>query len=119
MNTGERIKQLRKERGLSAEYIAERINLSPSTIYRYENNEIASLKIDKLKQLADLLGTSASDLLGWSADGSVLSDFEQSLLSMLRQLNPEGQEKVSGYVSDLVASGRYIKNDSHGVVESA
>ena len=109
MNTGERIKQLRKERGYSAEFIAEKVNLSPSTIYRYENNEIASLKIDTLKQIADILGTSACDLLGWSTDDTELSNLEVSLLSMFRQLNNDGQEFVLHTVEGLIASNAYIK----------
>ena len=109
MNTGERIKHLRKELGYSAEYIAEKVNLSPSTIYRYENNEIASLKIDTLKQIADLLGTSASDLLGWSTEEAATSDAEQSLLSMFRQLNDDGQALVLHTVEGLIASNAYIK----------
>ena len=116
MNTGEKIKLLRKELGYSAEYIAEQIGVSPSTIYRYENNEIASMKIDKLKAIADLLHTNASNLLGWSSDNTI-KDVEIVLLTDFRQLNEEGQEKVSEYVRDLLASGRYIKNHKTGLVE--
>lgn len=118
MNTGEKIKLLRKEFGYSAEYIADQIGVSPSTIYRYENNEIASMKIDNLKAIADLLHTSASSLLGWSPDGFITED-EISLLSHFRQLNEEGQEKIVDYIHDLVASGRYIKTDQPKLVEEA
>lgn len=117
MNTGETIKHLRKQLGYSAEYIAEQIDVSPSTIYRYENNEIASMKIDKLKMIADILGTNACHLLGWySGDSESLSDSELILLNSFRQLNNEGQEKVCEYTSDLVASGRYIKSDQDEMV---
>lgn len=105
MNTGERIKQLRKERGFSAEYVAERIGVSPSTIYRYENNEIASMKIDKLKMIADLLGTDASNLLGWSADDFVISsDDELFILESFRKLNPENRKRILDYYK-FVLSG--------------
>ena len=109
MNTGERIKQLRKEKGLSAEYIAEMIGVSPSTIYRYENNDIASMKIDKLKMIADLLGTSASDLLGWSDDPSALSDAESFLLSSFRKMNEKDQGRVLGFVESILSESDYIK----------
>ena len=42
---------------------------------------------------------------------AALSAAEESLLSSYRTLNAEGQEKVSDYAADLVASGRYIKNN--------
>ena len=35
MNLGERIKQIRKARGLSAESIAKELGVSVSTVYRY------------------------------------------------------------------------------------
>ena len=40
MDIGERIKKRRKELGLSAEQIAEKLGVSPATIYRYESNDI-------------------------------------------------------------------------------
>lgn len=115
MNTGELIKYHRINLGLSAEALAEAIGVSPSTIYRYENNDIAHMGIDKLKKIADVLGTEASSLLGWTTFKSesqpgtklVLSQFESELLTQYRSLSSEGQEKLVEYARDLVASGRY------------
>lgn len=123
MNTGEKIKALRKDAGLSAEYIAEKIGVSPSTIYRYENNDIASLKIDKLKAIATILHTDASYLLGWQDDESSiepLSASEAELISILRDMNVDGQQKIIEYAKDLHASRLYIKaNSKDSVVETA
>lgn len=119
MNTGERIKQLRKERGFSAEYIAEKINVSPSTIYRYENNDIASLKIDKLKMIADLLGTSASGLLGWSDDDSGMTGSEQFLVDSFRKMTATDQGRVIGFVESILSDSQYIKTDIPDNIESA
>ena len=115
MNTGERIKALRKDAGISAEYIAEKIGVSPSTIYRYENNDIASMKIDKLKAIAKILHTDASYLLGWQdedSDTTPLTKAESSLLSIFRDLSVEGQQKILDYAKDLHASRLYIKANS-------
>ena len=40
MTTGERIKLQRKKLSMSAEQLAEKVNLSPATIYRYEKGDI-------------------------------------------------------------------------------
>ena len=131
MDIGERIKYIRKQRGFSAELIAEKIGVSPSTIYRYENNDISAMKIDKLKLLADFFGISACDLLGWYEDDPItvtvdpdvrsnddlLSASEQSLLNEYRQLNEEGQELAAKQIHVMVASGLYIKSDESDVVE--
>ena len=122
MNVGERIRIMRKNLGLSAEYIAEKIGVSPSTIYRYENNDIESMKIENLKMIADILGVKASLLLGWSNEEPVTAHItedrttpkEQALFDMFRQLNDDGQDKVCEYTSDLVASGRYSPDMGDG-----
>ena len=52
MSVGERLKRRRKELGMSAEAVAEKLGVSPSTVYRYESGEINKMGIDKLKPIA-------------------------------------------------------------------
>lgn len=66
MTTGERMKHRRKELGLSAEYVADKLGVSPSTIYRYENGDIEKQPGDILEPLAKILKTTPSFLMGWS-----------------------------------------------------
>lgn len=44
------------------------------------------------------------------ADFSSAQNEEQQLIELYRQLNPEGQEKVTDYADDLVNSGKYKKS---------
>lgn len=64
MNIGERIKQRRKELGLSVEYISEKLGKNRATVYRYENSDIEKLPYDVLEPLARLLETTPLWLLG-------------------------------------------------------
>lgn len=64
-NIGMRIKNRRKEIGMSAEKLAEIMNVSPTTIYRYESNFISNMGLDKLELLANALKTSPAYLMGW------------------------------------------------------
>ena len=111
MTTGERIKMLRKQKGISAESIAEKIGVSPSTIYRYENNDIASMKIDNLKSIAKILGVDASYLMGWQDLDTLasVSGSELRLIELSRNLNTEGLSRLLSYAEDIIASGRYNK----------
>lgn len=43
MTVGERLKRRRKELGMSAEAVAEKLGVSPSTVYRYENRRALNL----------------------------------------------------------------------------
>lgn len=65
MTTGERLKYRRKEIGLSAEKVAERLGVSPATIYRYEKGDIEKVPVDSLAALAKILHTTPAYLMGW------------------------------------------------------
>ena len=65
MTTGERMKNRRKELGLSAERIAESLDVSPATVYRYESGFIDKVPGDKLGQIAKALHTTPAYLMGW------------------------------------------------------
>jgi repressor LexA len=65
MTTGERMKARRKELGLSAEDVADKLGKSPATIYRYEKGEIEKLPGDILTPLAEILHTTPAYLMGW------------------------------------------------------
>ena len=76
MDIGERIKKRRKELGLSAEQVADKLGVSPATIYRYESNDIVNMRIDKLEPIADILNTSPAYLMGWEEDINDLLQFD-------------------------------------------
>ena len=113
MTTGERIKDLRIKRRLTADQLAELVGVNRATIYRYESGDIENMSVDVLKPLAEALHTTPVALMGWD-DASTpevkdLASDEISLLSDFRQLSEDGQIKLLDYASDLVASGRYKK----------
>ncbi len=63
MTLGETIRELRREKGLSQEQLAERTGLSRQTIYKWESGQAAP-DLENLKTLAGALGTTVSRLLG-------------------------------------------------------
>lgn len=65
MTIGERIKNRRKELGLSVEEVAKRLGKNRATIYRYESDYIESLPSPILEPLADVLQTTPAYLMGW------------------------------------------------------
>ena len=128
MDIGKRIKDRRKQLGISAETLAEAISVSPATIYRYESGDIEHMGVDKLTPIARYLGTNEAYLMGWTDDPSFrafngsssdtnLTRDEEILLGYFRAMNREGRDKLTEYAEDLAASGRYIKNDQDGMVD--
>ena len=65
MTAGERLKRLRKERGLSADELGAMIGKDRSSIYRYERGDIESATIDVLPRLARALQTTPQHIMGW------------------------------------------------------
>ena len=63
-----KLKELRRARGLTLEELAERIGTSRQTIHRYENGIITNIPPDKVVSLAEALGTTPSSLMGWESD---------------------------------------------------
>lgn len=53
---GNRIKQRRKELGLTMQELAEIVGLNKSTILRYETGKIEKVKIPVIKSLSEVLG---------------------------------------------------------------
>ncbi len=65
MLIGERIKQRRKELGLSVDQVADKIGKNRATVYRYESKDIEKLPLEVLEPLAKALGTTPAYLMGW------------------------------------------------------
>lgn len=71
MTVGERIKALRKEKGISVDKLAESICKDRATIYRYESMDIEKMPTSVLEPLAKALGTTPAYLMGWDEDNKV------------------------------------------------
>ena len=116
MDIGERIKKRRKELGLSAEQIAEKLGVSPATIYRYESNDIMNMRIDKLEPIAKVLRTTPAYLMGWDEAKENNTDNQQrQLLSNYNKLDNTDQTKLVYYSEELVNSDKYKEEFILGV----
>lgn len=65
MTIGERMKLRRNELKISADLVAEKLGVSRSTVFRYEKGEIEKLPTNILSNIAEILKTTPSYLMGW------------------------------------------------------
>ena len=84
MSVGENIRRRRKQLSMSAEALAEAIGVAPTTIYRYENGAIEKVDSAKLEDIAFVLKTTPSDLMGWGSVSEKLHDIGQQLTAPSR-----------------------------------
>lgn len=64
MTIGERIKEIRKAKKISVEYLANELGVSKTTIYRYEDSTIGKIPLKTFDRLCVLLGVTPAELSG-------------------------------------------------------
>ncbi|MHB1820922.1 MAG: helix-turn-helix domain-containing protein [Streptosporangiaceae bacterium] len=108
MALGERIRQLRKEAGLSQADLAEAIGADPGRVSRYEAGRITP-SADALVRLAETLNVSIDHLL---VDGiprrplHASADALGDRLAAVAELPPEDLASVLNIIDGLVAKNR-------------
>ena len=96
-----KIKQLRLERRMTLEQVADIVGVGKSTVRKWETGMIANMRRDKIALLAKALGTTPAYLMGWkeetteanSPNEQQLTEGEEFLLNAFRQLS-EGEQKM-------------------------
>ena len=66
----DKLKALRRAKGMTLLELAEAIGTSKQTIHRYENGTITNIPPEKIELIAEALGTSPADLMGWEDDSA-------------------------------------------------
>ena len=114
---GDRIKKARLALGYSAEQVAAHLGVSPATIYRYENGDIAKLPSKHIKPLAEFLCVSPSYLMDWSDDNpphkmdlqlfncDTAEDPDIRIVSgMMENMSPEQKKQIVAIVKAVVGT---------------
>ncbi len=88
---GTRIKEKRKDMGLTQEQLAELMNTTKGTISFYENDNV-DIKLSVLRELAQILKTT----VGYLADGDeIFGDMDYEIANVIRKLKSEESKKVA------------------------
>ena len=110
MSVGSRIKELRESRHMSQVALADKINVSKQTLYKYENDIITNVPSDKIEAIGDVFKVSPQYIMGWentsSAEIIIQDENEAKLVRSYRKYNATGKAKLMDYVADLNDSPR-------------
>ena len=60
------LRERRMALGLTLEEVGERVGVSKATVLRWESGEIESVRSDKIALLAQALGVTPAQLMGWT-----------------------------------------------------
>ena len=123
MNTGMKIKSIRKEKGMTLQQIADIMGCTPQHISQYENGKRLP-KIETLMRLSKALNVDIDDLVDtselaiidirehpekWGLDKDNLS--KDRVEHAFKKLNTIGKEKAAERVEELTEIPRYTKPD--------
>ena len=87
----ERIKQLRKESGLTLKEVASRLGVMESTAQRYENN-IKSIPYEVIVAYSKIFRCSPAYIMGWSNDAFTAEEIE--IIHAFRKADEIDRESV-------------------------
>lgn len=101
-NMAQRIKNLRQEKGLTLEQVADVVGVGKSTVRKWETGMIANMKRDKIALLAKALGTTPAYLMGWKEESEKektpsepeLTEGEKLMLELFRQIPKDRQPEA-------------------------
>lgn len=110
MSVGKRIKELREQHGMSQVDLADKLNVSKQTLYKYENDIITNIPSDKIEIAAKIFGVSPAYIMGWETSKGETSFANEEnndsseakkLLDIIMQLSTEDIAKLRAYIEFL------------------
>lgn len=113
LQTGEIIKNMRIENTLTQSELAAKLNITLSTLQKYESGAIQNIKLVTLKRICDILHISPYVLV-FSENIENMQVAKRFYLSeedtkYFVHLNNEGVKKVVAYARDLYDTGKYFE----------
>ncbi len=73
MEMGQKIYNLRTQKGLTLEELGDMVGVGKSTVRKWENGMIANMKRDKILKVSEALGTTPAYLMGWTEEEKIIS----------------------------------------------
>ena len=95
---GQKIRQLRKERGLTQAELAHRIGVQQSDLCRMENGEY-KVALDTLFRVLGVFGMAIGEFFRDETPPATPTERETEILRLVRTLDDEGQRDVLDFVS--------------------
>lgn len=120
----QRLKQRRLQLDMTLEDVGNIVGISRSAVQKYEKGIIKNVYVSMVEQFSKALRCNPAYLLGWvdipeiespTREVLILSTSETGIINNFRDLNQEGQEKITDYVDDLVSSEKYKKLNTDGL----
>lgn len=91
MTQGDYIKKARTDAGLTMEELANICHTTKQTIFKYENDIVTNIPMDKIKLMSDALNVSPTQLLGWEEP---VHPHDEDLMELREQLRRSPETRM-------------------------
>lgn len=110
MNFSQRLRELRRQRGLTQEELAKELDLAKSSISMYENGK-RKPSFEVLEMFADFFNVNLDTLYG-ASEGFRCTPEEEVMVKKFRRLTPTGKQSVLAILEiQYEAVAPKVKND--------
>lgn len=114
MKTSEKIKLLRKQKGLTQTELGQLIGVQNSAIAKYEKGRVVNLKRDTLEKLAKALDVSPAELLDDVAE-NYFSNVEQ----YIKSLDPKDELRKALSLNESIGAYEYSDHELDMIIDYA
>ena len=111
MKTGEKIRMLRKQAGLTQTELGEKLGVKTNAVSKWECGRVEEIPMSKIKTMSTLFDVPPSYLIDDDAETNKnkpaeqeLDELDKELIRRLTTLSPGELEKVDAFVQGLLAS---------------
>lgn len=117
------LKQLCKEKGTNINKLAEKVGVTPSTLYAISNGDttLNNVGVSLFIAISSELGYTTDELyalLSGAPESPQLTDTEQEIVDIMRSITPQGQQQLLLFARGV--SSTFAKNNQVcGIEETA
>lgn len=112
MDMGQKIYNLRIQKGLTLEELGNMVGVGKSTVRKWENGMIANMKRDKILKVSEALDTTPAYLMGWEEENADIPEEKlPEILDYYNSLNDLGKHEATKRVEELTYIEKYTKSE--------
>lgn len=106
MEMGQKIYNLRIQKGLTLEELGNMVGVGKSTVRKWENGMIANMKRDKIIKVSEALDTTPAYLMGWQ-EADTEKESAPKIIQYYNRLNDIGKHEAEKRVEELTYLPQY------------
>ena len=107
MTQGDWIKKARKDAKVTLDELAAVIGTSKQAVFKYENNIVTNIPIDKVKLMANYLNVTPQELLGWETPPqktpAQMDERTKEIMELVPKLSPQYKDLILAHIKGILA----------------